>query len=61
VHELTRLHWCTAGKQASKQHTIQLCNKHPLEVEEKQMPFCIFITEKCLRIFHKEVQHDITA
>jgi hypothetical protein len=55
------LHWCTAGKQASKQHTIQLRNKHLLEVEEQQMPFCILIAESCFRIFHKEVQHDFTA
>jgi hypothetical protein len=65
VHELTGLHWCTAGKQASKQASSTLSSyvkiKHLLEVEEQQMPFCIFIAENCFRILHKEVQCDLTA
>lgn len=56
VHELAGLHWCTAGKQASKQHTIQQCNKLLLEVEEQQIPFCLFIAENCFRILYKEAQ-----
>jgi hypothetical protein len=49
------------SRQASKQHTIQQCNKLLLEVEEQQMPFCISVAENCFRILHKEVQRFSTA
>jgi len=61
VHELTGLHWCTAGKQASSTLFSCVTIKYILGAEEKQMPFCIFIAENCFRILHKEVQRDFTA
>jgi len=61
VHELAGLHWCTPGKQASSTLSSYVRVKHLLEVEEQQMPFCIFIAENCFRILHKEVQYVSTA
>jgi hypothetical protein len=56
---------CIGVQQASKQASSTLSSyvtiKHLLEVEEQQIPFCIFIAENCFRIFHKEVQRDFTA
>ena len=50
-----------AGKQASSTLSSYVRVKHLLEVEEQQMPFCIFIAENCFRILHKEVQYVSTA
>jgi hypothetical protein len=61
VHEFAGLHWCTAGKQASSTLSSYITFKHLLQVEGQQMPFCIFITEICFRILHKEVLHVSTA
>jgi hypothetical protein len=61
VHELAGLHWYTTGKQASSTQSSNVTIKLLLEVEEQQMPFCIFIAENCFRILHKEVQRVSTA
>jgi len=59
------LQGCIGVQQASKQASSTLFScvtvKYLLEVEEQQMPFCLFIAEIRFRILHKEVQHDFTA
>jgi hypothetical protein len=47
------------GRQAGRQASTTLSSY--VEVEEQQMPFCIFIAENSFRILHKEVQRVSTA